>query len=144
MKQIILTVMAIILAAAFSAQGAPVNHLAIGTKGDEIAFDKTKLTVKPGTVEITFTNKSSPDADMPHNFILVKPGTNTDELGAAGITAGAAKNFIPDSPAIIKATGLLKGGQKEVISVQLESGTYPYFCSYPGHAALMKGILMVK
>jgi azurin len=147
MQKVKLTLFTIIVSFAFGAVGnsaTVTTKLKVGTKGSEIAFDKSKLAAKKGTVEITFTNQSSPDASMPHNFVLLKPGSSTDDIGAAGIQAGESKNYVPDSPAIIKATAILQAGKSEKITVELEPGDYPYLCSYPGHASMMKGVLTVK
>jgi azurin len=118
--------------------------LSLGTKGSEIAFSKTKLAAKPGAVEITFKNGSSADAAMPHNLVILKPGTSVDEIASASITAGPGKNYVSDSPSILAHTAMLDAGKSEKLVLTLEAGVYPYFCSYPGHAALMKGTLTVK
>jgi azurin len=126
------------------AEAGAVSVLNLSTQGSEIAFSKTKLTAKPGAVEITFKNTSSPDAAMPHNLVILKPGTSVDEIAAQSITAGPSKNYISDSPAIIAHTAMLDAGKSEKLALTLDAGVYPYFCSYPGHAALMKGTLTVK
>jgi azurin len=143
MLKSILVMLALVIGGVPAVAAGP-TKVAITTKGSEIAFDKTKLSAKKGSVEITFTNKASPDADMPHNFVLLKPGSSVDDVAALAIAAGPGKNYIPESPALIKGTALLNAGQKDTITVDLEPGAYPYFCSYPGHASLMKGILTVK
>ena len=47
--------------------------LDLGAKGDELAFDTTSLSVKPGAeVTVTFSNPSTVNT---HNFVVVQPGT---------------------------------------------------------------------
>ncbi len=49
---------------------------------------------------------------------------------------------------MIAATKLLGGGESDSVKVdvsKLKAGeTYSFFCSFPGHAGLMKGTLQVK
>jgi azurin len=143
MRSIAMIILSQIALCSFTQAGA-VTSLALSTKGSEIAYNKTKLTANAGAVEITFKNASSQDAAMPHNVVILKPGTSVDEIASASITAGAAKNYVADSPAVLAHTAILDAGKSEKLVLTLEPGIYPYFCSYPGHAALMKGTLTVK
>lgn len=116
----------------------------IGTIPEKMRYDVTELTVKPGKkVKLTFAN---PDF-MPHNILLVKPGTDNDVgLKAMALGAGGfAVNYVPDSPGILWASKLVDHGQEEVIefTAPTEEGAYPYICSFPGHHLLMRGTLYV-
>ena len=119
--------------------------IAISTKANEQNFDKTKITVKAmQPVKLTFTNSSSKDTGLQHNWILVKAGT-ADQVAAAGIQAGADKGWIPDSPDILAHTKLLNSGESETLSFTAPSaGSYDFLCSFPGHAATMRGTFIVK
>lgn len=135
-----------VLTAAFclfqaTAHAAPVK-LAIGSKGEEMLFDKGKLTVKAGSqVALTFKNSST---TMQHNWVLVKPGT-VDAVAQGAIEAGAANGWLPKSADILANTKLLDPKKSETITFTApkEPGEYPYVCTFPGHAALMKGVLVV-
>jgi azurin len=120
------------------------TEIQLGTVGDTMAFDKTALEVKAGaTVKLTLKNNATSPA-MQHDFVLVKPGTEND-VGAAGIAAGPTKNYIPDSPNVLAHTKILKPGESETITFTApsEPGNYPYICTFPGHYAVMKGVLKV-
>jgi azurin len=85
---------------------------------------------------------------MGHNWVL---SLATDEAGitAAAIKAGAAADYLDAAdPRIIAHTKLLGGGESDTVKFavsKLKAGTdYAFFCSFPGHAALMKGTLTVK
>ena len=47
---------------------------------------------------------------------------------------------------MIVATKLLQPGQNETITFKAptEPGDYPFLCTFPGHATMMKGVLTVK
>jgi plastocyanin len=95
----------------------PGGTLEVATVDDELKFDTTELKTKPGKVEIDFTNESG----IPHNFEV--------EDGAGEVLGGT--ETIAESEA--SAT------------VELEPGTYTFFCSIPGHRqAGMEGTLVVK
>ena len=71
-----------------------------------------------------------------------------DEAGinADGAKAGAASDYLkPDDTRVIAHTKVIGGGESATATVpvaKLKAGeTYAFFCSFPGHAALMKGTL---
>jgi len=104
---------ALLLSLSFAACSKDVS-LELSTVGDTMAYDKTTLTVKPGaTVKLHFKNNATSQA-MQHNFILVNPGKDSD-VAMAGLSAGASKDFIPESPEIIAHTKLLKPGEEDHI-----------------------------
>jgi len=116
----------------------------IATIPERMMYDVTELTVKPGKkVKLTFAN---PDF-MPHNLLLVKPGT-ADEIGLKAIALGAggfSVNYVPESSDILWSSKLVDHGQEQVIEFtapQIE-GAYPYICSFPGHHLIMRGMLYV-
>jgi putative membrane-bound dehydrogenase-like protein len=116
----------------------------IGTIPEKMRYDVTELTVKPGKkVKLTFANADF----MPHNILLVKPGTDND-IGLKAMALGAggfAVNYVPDSPGILWSSKLVDYGQEEVIefTAPTEEGAYPYICSFPGHHLLMRGTMYV-
>jgi azurin len=118
----------------------------IGTKGDELAFDKAALEATAGSkVTLNFKNNSNPGANLLHNWVLVKPGTDQG-VEADGIAAGEANNYLkPNDDRVIAHTKLIKGGESETITFDAPAaGAYPFVCTFPGHAALMKGTFTVK
>ena len=119
--------------------------LRVNTVVEQLRYDVTKLETTAGKkTKIIFAN---PDA-LPHNLVVVNPGTATD-VGNAAIALGAdgfAKQFIPDSKDILAYTDMIDGG----VEVELEftapekPGDYEYVCTFPGHAFVMRGVLTVK
>jgi azurin len=121
------------------------TELNIETVGDTMAYNTTNLEAKAGsTVKLTLTNKATSPA-MQHDWVLVKPGSE-QEVSLAGITAGAAKDFIPDNANIIAHTKLTKPGETDTVTftAPATAGDYPFICTFPGHYPMMKGVLKVN
>ena len=122
--------------------GAQAANLKIGTKGEQMLFDKTALTVKAGEkVKLTFNNTSA----MQHNWVLVVPGT-ADKVAQDSITAGMNKGWLAQGPSVLAHTKLVDPKKSDTIEFTAPSkaGDYPYICTFPGHSMTMKGVLAVK
>ncbi len=108
-------------------------------------YDKEVLKAKPGDkVKLIFNN---PD-DMTHNLLLVNPGT-ADEIGQLALQLGLKgeeMGFIPDSENILAHTTLLRPNSNDIIYFEApkKPGNYQYVCTFPAHAASMRGVLMVR
>jgi glucose/arabinose dehydrogenase/azurin/lysophospholipase L1-like esterase len=114
---------------------------------EEMRFDVARLVVEHGKVfSIVFEN---PDA-MPHNLVVVKPGTR-EKVGQAALELRAdyvdrlGRAFVPDTSDVIAATKLLDPGQTATIRVDapLAEGEYEYVCTFPGHWVTMWGKLII-
>ncbi len=81
-----------------------------------LAFDRTELKAKPGTVTINFEN---PDGAAPH---------------AIGIEGNG----------VDKLSDTVAGGATTSVTATLKPGTYTFYCPVPGHrGAGMEGTLTV-
>ena len=116
------------------------------TGTDSMQFDKKELAVAADCTSVELTLKHSgklPAQAMGHNWVLSKTadmqGVVNDGMGApfasAHIKAGDAR--------VIAHTKIIGGGQTDVVTFKtatLKKGeAYSFFCTFPGHAALMKG-----
>ena len=117
---------------------------------DTMQFDKTAFEVPVGEeITLVFTNKGTlPKAAMGHNVVVLKTGTNVMAFGGGAIAA-AATNYVPqDGPLavqVIAHTKVLGPGESETITFKVDAaGEYPFICSFPGHYALMKGVITAK
>lgn len=117
--------------------------LEIESVGDTIAYNKKAFVVPAGKkVTLTLKNNATTEA-MKHNWILVKKG-KVDDVGIAGLQAGEAKNYIPDSPDIIAHTDLAGPGKTVTVTFDAPpAGEYEFLCSFPGHYTIMRGTLFV-
>ena len=118
----------------------------IATVEAQMSYDVTSFRAAPGQqVEIVFRNEDV----LPHNLVIVRPGAGEMVGRAADAMAtdpdAFAKEFIPDTPAVLHATRMLQAGE----SVRLQftaperEGNYPYICTFPAHWITMKGVMEV-
>jgi azurin len=116
------------------------------TGNDEMKYNANRIEVEGTKVKVELKHIGKmPKAAMGHNFIVLQPGT--DPMTFAQGAAGAVKtDYIPDDQSkIIAHTKLLGGGESDTIEFELPGpGEYPFLCSFPGHVALMKGVLVAK
>jgi azurin len=115
---------------------------------DQMQFDKKELAVAADCTQVELTLKHTgklPAQAMGHNWVLSK---TADMAGVAsdGIGAGFASDHVKKGDARALAhTKIVGGGQTTSITFPtsaLKKGeSYAYFCSFPGHSSLMKGVL---
>ncbi|GHC93946.1 azurin [Pseudorhodoferax aquiterrae] len=115
---------------------------------DAMQFTKAQLSVPASCKQFKLTLKhvgKLPKASMGHNWVLAK---TADMAGVAsdGIAAGLPNDYLkPGDARVIAATKIIGGGESASVSfdvAKLKVGeAYSYFCSFPGHSALMKGTL---
>lgn len=119
------------------------------TANDQMKFNITSITAKPGEeLRVVLSNTGTiPKEAMGHNWVLLKSGVDPLAFGAAA--AGAREtDYVPQNlkDQVIAVIGLLGPKQKGEVSFKApeQPGDYPFVCTFPGHAALMKGVLTVK
>jgi len=132
-----------------TAHAAP--NCVVKLKGnDAMQFDLKTATVSAScpriTIELTHTGKMAAQV-MGHNVVVSQTG-DMNAIAAAGMKAGAAAGYVPKGDAkVIAATSVVGGGASTKTtfagSKLKAGGDYSFFCSFPGHAALMKGKLVV-
>ncbi len=111
-----------------------------------LAYDTKTISAKVGQKVVVTFNNTHPTLPQPHNFVLGKLGTKDKMMTIAmsGMTL-VDKGYIPDSPDILAHTGLIQPGKSETVEFTLPAaGEYPYFCTFPGHVAIMNGVLTAQ
>ena len=113
---------------------------------DMMQFDKKVLQIDSTCTQVILTLKHTgqlPKAAMGHNWVLTKVADKAATV-AAGVTAGPQHGYLQQGDArIIAATGMIGG--KEQTSVTFATSKlkveekYVFFCTFPGHVALMTG-----
>ncbi|HET9486069.1 MAG TPA: plastocyanin/azurin family copper-binding protein, partial [Chryseosolibacter sp.] len=129
-----------------TATGKGVTVIRIKTLENEMKYDLKTFTVQAGKpVEIVFEN---PDF-MQHNLVITKPGAMELVGRAADKLAtdpkGAGMQYVPNIPQVLFHTPLVN--PRETVKLEFiapeEPGEYPYVCTFPGHWALMNGVMKV-
>jgi len=152
MKQLLnLLFLSTLLSGTFLLRAQEAIEITLTADKVQFLYDKKEFTVKPGQkVKLTLINPADSVTRQPHNLLIVKPGKK-DVVGMAA-NAGMAdpaflttKNAVPDSTEILHHTKLVQAGEQDVIefTAPTEAGDYPYLCTYPGHWAIMNGVMKV-
>ena len=118
---------------------------------DAMQFNVKSIEVPKSCKKFDVTLKHTgkmPKNIMGHNFVV---GLAADQAGIStdGMKAGAAANYIkPNDQRVIATTKVIGGGESTTVSIpvgKLAAGSdYMFFCSFPGHSAMMKGSLKVS
>ena len=117
---------------------------------DMVQFSARVLQVDAAcqVVQLTLRHVGQMEAHvLGHDWVLAR-SADVSALASAGLAAGYDKGYLPaDDPRIIAATHVIGGGESATITFsteRLQPGVdYAYFCSYPGHAGLMRGRLLL-
>jgi azurin len=115
---------------------------------DQMTFSVKEIAVPKACKSFTINLKHAgamKKTIMGHNLVVSK---QADEQGVLqdGSKAGAAQSYVkPQDPRVVAATTVIGGGETASTSFAPShldaAGNYVFFCSFPGHAALMKGTL---
>ncbi|KGK42565.1 azurin [Nitrincola sp. A-D6] len=117
---------------------------------DQMRYSAAELTVPSGceTVTLTLTHSGSlPKTSMGHNWVLVETDQLND-LAKDAMAAGPANNYVPvGDDRVLAATELVGGGESTSVEfsvAELQGKDLSFFCSFPGHFALMKGKFIIE
>lgn len=123
----------------------PDAELSLGTEPG-LKYDETMLYVKPSAkVKLTFNNND----DMMHNLVIVKKGDAIEKVTQLSFDLGLKgeeMDYVPDTDLVLHHTGILRPDSSETIYFEApsEPGYYRYVCTFPGHALVMRGTLVVE
>lgn len=116
--------------------------------GDDMKYNTKVLKAKVGQpVKLTLKHTgSAPVTSMGHNVVILKPEASVGKFANAAIdakeTAYIPAGFEQD---VVAHTKMLGGGESDTIEFTFDAaGEYVFMCSFPGHSALMKGIVKVS
>lgn len=113
---------------------------------DAMRYDVAELTADASCTEVSVTlvHRGKLAASiMGHNWVLAKVA-DVAAVTSNGIKAGAASDYVAaGDPGVIAHSKLIGGGQSTTVTFKTKGlakgGDYRFFCSFPGHASLMKG-----
>jgi azurin len=121
------------------------------TTGDQIKYDQRSVTVASGCPTITLSLAHAgklPATAMGHNVVIAASNVY-QAVAADGLKAGLAGNYLKAGDArVIASTKVIGGGETTNASFPGSAlkagGSYRFFCTVPGHLALMTGTVIVK
>ncbi|HEX6929237.1 MAG TPA: azurin [Gammaproteobacteria bacterium] len=115
---------------------------------DRMQFNLETIEISKACQEFTITLKHVGTLArnvMGHN-VVVAATEDMDDVNRDGMQAGLESNYVkPDDPRVIAYTKVVGGGETASVTFdpsRLKDGvSYSFFCSFPGHAAMMNGLV---
>ncbi|PZO64683.1 MAG: azurin [Pseudoxanthomonas suwonensis] len=140
------------VAEAAAAPAAAPGGCSVNIAGDDaMKYDTAQITVPKTctdfTVNLTHTGKL-PVGAMGHNVVISKTAA-MDAVAKDGGAAGAAGGYLKAGDArVVAATSMIGGGETTSVTFPVsklgDGNGYSFFCSFPGHLALMKGSVVLQ
>ena len=137
-------------AAAASAKPAVVADCATTIEGnDAMQYNADSITIPAScsqfTIELKHVGSLAANV-MGHNVVVAKAA---DVSGIAADGMSAAPSFIkPDDARVIAHTEMIGGGGSTKVTFDVakvkDAGDVAFFCSFPGHAGMMRGAINVQ
>ncbi len=118
---------------------------------DAMQFNVNSIIVPASCTDFKITLKhpgKMPAAAMGHNVVITRM-EDMKKVAADGMGAGLAENYVkPGDDRVIPPTTVIGGGETTSVSFPVSkiqgNGPYEFFCSFPGHSAIMKGTIAVE
>lgn len=120
------------------------------TGNDQMQYNIKAFEVTEGQkVVVSFKHIGQlPAVAMGHNVVILKAGT---AVPAFATKCAPAKDtgYIPQDEEskkeMVAHTKMLGGGESDEITfIAPAAGDYPFICTFPGHFAIMQGVMTVK
>ncbi|MDP2571099.1 azurin [Vibrio penaeicida] len=117
---------------------------------DAMQFNTKAISVPSSCESFTVDLKhvgSLASAVMGHNWVLTETA-NFQPLALDSAKAGLDNNYVPPGDKrVLAATKIIGGGESTSVTfstAELKGKDLTFFCSFPGHWAIMKGSLKVE
>lgn len=118
---------------------------------DAMQYNVGAITVPASCSEFTINLKHTgqmPVAAMGHNVVITL-APDMKAVAADGIGAGIDADYVKaDDARVIAHTSMIGGGESTSVTFPVskinDGGPYEFFCSFPGHSAIMKGVIAVE
>jgi len=115
---------------------------------DQMQFDKNELKVpagEPVVLTLKHNGKMAKNV-MGHNLVILKQGVDFKDF-AEKASVAADNEYIPasETASIIAHTKVIGGGESDTIEFTIDQpGTYEFLCTFPGHYAIMRGVIIAE
>ena len=120
------------------------NQIIEGNDILQFNLKEMKVSASCKSVMVTLKHTGMMAAEiMGHNWVL-SSDSNFMPVAQAAAGAGLENNYVPvGDDRVLASTEIIGGGQETSVTFSLENlnagDDYTYFCSFPGHYAIMKG-----
>jgi azurin len=116
---------------------------------DNMKFSTSSIQARPGeTLRIVVQSSGQmPKIAMAHNFVLLQPGTDPGSFANEGAMHRGTDFIAPGlAGRVISKTPMAGAGETAEVTLTAPGpGSYPFVCTFPGHAlAGMTGTLVVQ
>jgi azurin len=113
---------------------------------DLMRFNVHEISVSTDCSEVEVTLKHTGQLNakvMGHNWVLSKD-SDMSAIVNAGLAAGPTRSYVPENDKrIVAATKTVGGGESTTVKFStgalVRGSHYAFFCTSPGHAAVMHG-----
>jgi len=117
---------------------------------DALQFNLKTMAVSASCETVTVTLKHTgqlPANIMGHNWVLTKL-SDFMSVAQAGGAAGLENEYVPQNDSrVIAYSKIIGGGESTTVTFSVSdlssNESYTFFCSFPGHYAIMQGSLTV-
>ena len=146
MKKFIFPLLSAILCQFATAQDKKIEI----TGNDQMQYNIKAFEVAAGQkVVLSFKHIGQlPVLAMGHNVVILNAGTDVPAFATKSAPARDT-GYIPQDEeskkAIVAHTKMIGGGESDEITFTAPAaGEYPFICTFPGHFAIMQGVMTVK
>ena len=138
-------------AATTGSKPAVVSDCATTIEGnDAMQYNADSISVPASCAQFTITLRHTGTMAvnvMGHN-VVVSSTADMAAVNSDGVKAGLAADYVKAGDTrVIAHSKIIGGGETTSVKIpvaKLGAGPNSFFCSFPGHAALMKGTIAVK
>lgn len=118
---------------------------------DQMMYDTKAIVIdkscKSFTVNLTHSG-NLPKNVMGHNWVLSKTA-DVQAIASEGMGAGIDKSYLKEGDdRVIAHTKIIGAGERDSVTFDLSkldpAEKYQFFCTFPGHIAMMKGDVTFK
>ena len=117
---------------------------------DAMQYNVGSITIPASCTEFKITLNhpgKMPAAAMGHNVVITTMA-DMQAVAADGMGAGIGSDYVkPGDTRVIAHSKVIGGGESTSVSFPTSKlkagGPYEFFCSFPGHSAMMKGTIAV-
>ena len=117
---------------------------------DMMQFDKTILELDSGCTSANLTLKHTGALAkniMGHNVVIVATEKFDSVIASISMDAGLDNGYLAESEDVLAKTAMIGGGEVSEIALDLskfeKGASHTFFCSFPGHYAIMKGKFVI-